>query len=257
MNMAQKTEKPAAPSAHTPAPPVKVEPALPGAFELFKPSIEMIKRNLTAFLLLLGLPTLLLLIGQGPDLASPMSMEPKDTSDQGILGLIGLIGIVALALTTPGLIMLQLRAAHGEQMQAGEAFNKGLHYFWRMLGLGIVLTVIFAVSFLLLIVPFFFALRRYFLAPYYLVDRNLGIMDSLKASADDSQGRWGAIYGIVGVVVLLALLNIVPLVGWIASAVLSFLYACSTVLRYLHFKALKEGKDPITPIESELRKAAA
>lgn len=257
--MAQQTEKPtekAGKPALTPAPAVQ-DTTLPGAFELFKPSIEIIKRNLTAFLVLLGIPTLLLLIGNGPDMMSGPSLEAQPTNESSsIFGLIGFVGLIACLLATPGIILLELTGARKERIELGEAFSKGLRYFWRLLGLAICLTVIFAVSLLLLIVPFFFALRRYFLSPYYLVDRDLGVFEALKVSAKESQGKWGPIYGIVGVIFLLSLLSIVPFVGWIASTVLSFLYACATALRYLHLKAQQEGKPPITPIETELRQAA-
>src|SRR5688572_27636134 len=216
------TEKPAL----TPAPAVK-DTTMPGAFELFKPSMEIIKRNLTAFLVLLGLPTLLILIGNGPDTMGgglTVQSDPAEAASP-LFALIGLIGGIFCLLATPGVILLQLKGARKEHIEMGEAFTKGLRYFWKLLGLTICLIVIFAVSLLLLIVPFFFALRRYILAPYYLVDRDLGVFEALKVSAQESQGKWGAIYGIVGVIILLSLINIIPLVGWVASAVLSFLYA--------------------------------
>ncbi len=255
-NPVENTEKPAL----TPAPAVK-DNTMPGAFELFKPSMEIIKRNLTAFLVLLGLPTLLILIGNGPSMMSGGGLTVQSDPANAVNPLftaIGLIGLIFCLLATPGAILLQLKGARGEHIEMGQAFTKGLHYFWKMFGLGICLVVIFAVSVLLLIVPFFFALRRYLLAPYYLIDRDLGVFESLKVSAQESQGKWGAIYGVVGVLVLLSLVNVIPFIGWIASSVLSFLYANATALRYLHIKAEKEGKTPLlTPIEIELNKPAA
>ncbi len=244
--------------ALTPAPAVK-DVSMPGAFELFKPSMEIIKRNLTAFLILLGLPTLLILIGNGPGMMGGGNLAAQSDPAQGmnpIFSIISLVGGIFCLLATPGVILLQLKGARKEHIEMGEAFNKGLRYFWKMVGLVICLMFIFTVSLLLLIVPFFFMLRRYLLAPYYLVDRDLGVFEALKVSAQESQGKWGGIYGVVGVTVLLSLVGIIPLVGWIASAVLTFLYGNAVALRYLHFKAEREGKTPITPIEIELNAAA-
>lgn len=252
--MDKETDKPKK-SKLAAAPPVE-DTTMPGAFDLFKPSMEIIRRNLVAFLILLGIPTVLLLIGNGPDLLSPSLESRAENQNNGAIAFMGLIGAIAALLTTPAVILLELRGAHKEQLELGEAFSKGLHYFWKLIGLSICLAVIYAVSILLLIVPFFFALRRYFLAPYYLVDRDLSIFEALKVSAQESQGKWGPIYGVIGVIILIGLINIIPVLGWIVSTVVAFLYSSATALRYLHIKAIEEDKDPITPIEAELRQAA-
>lgn len=220
-------------------------PAFPGAFDLFKPSIEVLKRNLTSFIILLGIPTLLLFLASGPTtLSSP--------SRSATYGLFSLVTLVIFALTTPGVILLELTGARKEHLEYREAFSKGLSYFWRLVGLGICLFFIFLVSLLLFIVPFFFALRRYMLSPYYMIDRNLGIGAALKMSAEESKKYSGAIWGLIGVVVVINLVGIVPYIGTIASAVLSVLYGAAVAIRYLQIKAASEGQAPISPIEKDM-----
>src|SRR5436190_2021153 len=48
---------------------------------------------------------------------------------------------------------------------------------WRMLGLYIVSTIIIVVGFLLLIVPGIYMVKRYFLAPYVMLDKKVSIRE--------------------------------------------------------------------------------
>lgn len=222
-------------------------PAFPSAFDLFKPSIEVLKRNLVSFILLLGVPTLILLFT-----SSPAALSNPGETLSGTRSLLNLVGLIVLLLTLPGVIILELMGARKEPIEYKEAFTKGLKFFWRLVGLGICLFLIFFVSFLLLIVPFFFALRRYILSPYYMIDRNLGIGAALKMSAEESKKHSGAIWGVIGVVILINLIGIVPVIGMVLSSVFSILYAAAMAIRYLQLKAVSEGKAPVTPIEKDL-----
>ncbi|HEX8762295.1 MAG TPA: hypothetical protein VF733_00885 [Candidatus Saccharimonadales bacterium] len=234
------------------APAVAMPQSMPGAFDLFKPSIEIVKRNLAAFIVLMGIPTVLTMIGPDPSFAS------NSDHNGGILEVLGFLGSLLTLLTFPAVVLLQLKGARSEQISGGEAFSQGLKYLARIIGLAICMAVIFIGATVLLIVPLFFAIRRYALAPYYLIDRNLGVFEALKVSAQESQGMWGAIYGIIGVTLLIALPSAVPVIGWMASAVGAILYAAAPGLRYLHIKALRQNKEDVTtPIEKELHAAGS
>jgi len=73
----------------------------------------------------------------------------------------------------------------------------------------------------LLIVPFFFAMRRYILAPYYMIDRGTGIRESLRQSAQDSKKFSGPLWGLVGVNLLSQIIPIADI-----------LYMCAPAIRY-------------------------
>jgi uncharacterized membrane protein len=94
------------------------------------------------------------------------------------------------------------------------------------------MSLIIGVGFLLLIVPGLFLLRRYILAPYFLVDKELSINEALNQSAAFSKKYSGAVWGLIGVTILISLLGIIPVLGGIASAILGIAYYCAPALRY-------------------------
>jgi len=91
---------------------------------------------------------------------------------------------------------------------------------------------------LLLIVPGVIAIRRYFLAPYLMLDKDLSIREAMKQSAALSKPYSGSIWGIIGVIVLLSLPSIIPVIGWAVSFVLMLLYSVAPALRYQELKKL-------------------
>lgn len=137
-------------------------------------------------------------------------------------------GVVAAIMAEPGLFLTTFASLKNKSVEPKPTFKAGLKFFWRYIGLAIMLGLIFGLSFLLLIVPFFFMLPRYILAPYYMVDRNLGVFAALRASAEGSKNRKGPIWGLIGVSLL------VTVAGWIAVgiviAILSWLITSITGL---------------------------
>jgi hypothetical protein len=221
---------------------------LPSAFDLFSPSVKIIKNNLVAFLILLGVPALFLLVSDGSNIfKSGANSSDLFGNQNGALAMVGLIGGIMTLLFAPGAIVLQLAAVRNQAITWSEAFNKGLQQIWRMLGLIFLTLLILAVSLLLFIVPFFIVLPRVFLASYFLIDQKLGIVESIKASNQaykEHKGTWG----VIGVFVLLSLISIVPILGTIAANILSFLYSPAPALRYEQILHLSEGKAPQAPV---------
>jgi hypothetical protein len=107
---------------------------------------------------------------------------------------------------------------------------------WRMLGLYIVTGLIIIVGLMLLIVPGLIFIRRYFLAPYVMLDKKTGIRESLDTSADLSKRNTGSIWGVIGVMFLIGLLNILPIIGGLAAFVFGSLYSVAPALRYQQLK---------------------
>lgn len=224
--------------------------SLPSAFNLFTPSVNAIKLNLIAFLVIVGLPMVLSIIGEGPGLFQPEQASANPfTAQEGFYGFVGFVGAVLMLLFGPGTIILQLKSARKEVIEYGAAIKEGLKYFWRFLGLVILTGLILLASLALLIIPFFFVLPRIILAGYYLIDRDMGIVESLKASAADYKAHKG-VWGIIGVALLMALASVIPFIGWIISNTLLFLYNAAAGIRYEQIALLGKGKPPVTPIES-------
>lgn len=231
---------------------------LPSAFDLFTPSVNVIKNNLVAFLILAAVPLILMLIGQGPHVfkGGADSGFFNTSNSNPFLDLVSTVGLIATLLAAPGIIVLQLKGVRKQAITWSEAFKEGLRHFWRLLGLILMLALILTVSLLLLIVPFFLVLPRVFLSPYFLIDKKLGVMDAIKASNEAYKAHKGS-WGVIGVYVLLNLAGIIPVIGNVAANILSFLYGPAPAIRYEQIRLLSEGKLPKTPIEEKAAAAPA
>src|SRR6185436_11176005 len=87
----------------------------------------------------------------------------------------------------------------------------------RLIGLGIIVGLMLLGGFLLFIIPGLIVLRRYYLSPYYLVDKDLTIGEAMKQSAADSKKYSQYIWSVIGVSVLLSFTGIIPLIGVLLS----------------------------------------
>jgi len=129
------------------------------------------------------------------------------------------------------LIALGLNSVRSKKMSYKEALQNGRQFALRLVGLGFCAGVLILLGLLLFIVPGIFMYRRYILAPYYLVDKNLGIFDAMRQSAADSKEFSGPVWGLVGVTILLSLVGNIPIIG-LAASVGQILYAFAPAKRY-------------------------
>jgi hypothetical protein len=211
---------------------------LPSAFSLFKPSMNAISVNLVTLIELVLVPLLVVTLGR--------------LIGHGGGAVISFIGEIMALLLAPAAYLTQLQSAKGKTIDFTKAIKDSLHYFWRLVGLGIVLFVIIGVGFLLLIVPGVFLLRRYILSPYYLLDRDMKVFDAMKASATDSKTFSGAIWGLIGVdfllvivmLVLTAILGSLEIIG----LAIYYTYYCAPAIRYLQIKRAVKPTAPAAPI---------
>jgi hypothetical protein len=81
-------------------------------------------------------------------------------------------------------------------------------------------------------------LRRYLLAPYVMLDKKLGIRASMDRSAALSKLNTNSVWGIIGVMLLIGLINIVPILGGLVSFIVGSLYSIAPALRYEQLKKL-------------------
>jgi len=123
----------------------------------------------------------------------------------GLGFLVSMVGLVWTLLTIAAQANLQVSAARGKRISVSECYNQSWRYYWRLLGFGLLFTIMLMIGFILLIVPFFILLRRYFLSPYYIVDQNLSITEAMKRSAAQTKPTAGYVWGTLGVFVVLAI----------------------------------------------------
>lgn len=197
------------------------KPKLTSAFELFVPSIELIKKYIGVFFVLVVLPVIL------------TSIDYKSQDMLSIYTSLG--GLLYLVFMAP-LLYAETRVAGGHDITLGDSFRKGYRYFWRLLGLIIVTGLLIGVGLILFVIPGLIMARRYILAPYYLIEHDLRIGEAMERAAKESKPFSWSIYGIMGVTFLIALVGIFGLFGVIASTILSVLYALAPAIRYYEVK---------------------
>lgn len=209
----------------------------PSAFSLFEPSWEAFKVNFGTFLLLFIL--LLASIAAAVILILLIAAAFKDNHVLMIplisLSVLALVGFCVLL--APTAVYVQLKSARGDKVETDAALQEGKKYFWRFWGLSILVSLIVVVGLILFIIPGLFMIKRYLLAPYFLVDKDLSISDAMSASAEAGKRFAGAIWGILGVEVVISLASVIPFIGSIINLVLSIAYYCAPAVRYEQIKA--------------------
>jgi hypothetical protein len=117
-----------------------------------------------------------------------------------------LLGWLISSLAAVGYTRAYIGGARGQKVSLSDAFHDPVALWLKLFVLHLLIGLLLIVSLILLIVPFFFVLPRVVLATYYLVDKDLGIMEALQASWDNTKGRAGLIWGIIGAGLAMVLL---------------------------------------------------
>ncbi len=196
------------------------------SFELLKPSTNIIRDNLLIYFVLAVLPSLIL----GFQFAR-FGTNASIILSSGII----IISIISLLLYPP-LIYTYLHTAKGKKVELSESIIESYKHFWPLIGVTILSGMIILLGLLLFIVPGIIMLRRYMLAPFYVMDRNLGITEAMTTSAAESKQYSGPVYGILGVNLVFAIIGVVPVLGQIIASILQILYSVAPAIRYLEIK---------------------
>lgn len=230
---------------------------MPSAFDLFTPSKEIVLKNIWIFGPLYAVPFIFWIhswiwsplpnqhIGlwqhaNGFSSGWPGGPWPSYFTFLVVgfsllwLLIIGVGGTIAQIMSQQA----QLDAAQGKNLHFHDLWQTVKELGWRLLGLYIVMGLIITVGLILLIIPGLFFLRRYILAPYVMLDRKLSIRESLNESAELSQANTGAVWGVIGVMFLIGLINIVPVLGGLVSFMIGSLYSVAPAIRYQQLKKL-------------------
>jgi hypothetical protein len=197
----------------------------PGAFGAFKISREAIRYNLNTVLVLS-----LILVGGGIALSVGLEMlfgkRFADTFGQ-------IISLLFSTYFSVALTYAYLCSVRHKKVDLQATFAIVPPLFWNMLFLSLLTMLAVIGGLILLIVPGVIIALRLSLASYYLVDRNLGVMEAYKASWHATKGHLGKLWGIIGVG-LLMVLPVITIVGAVATVYLLFMYSAVGALLYLH-----------------------
>ncbi len=202
------------------------------AFSLFNDSKEAVFNSPWPFLWIIFIPSFLIVVGEAMNggqtwLLPQTAATPSDASQS--LQMIG--GLLSLLLLPAG-FYVELMAAKRKTLTVSEIIGQSMRFYWRTIGLVILMTIIIALGIIAFIVPGLIFIHRFFLAPYFLIDRDLGIREAMSVSWNSTKGKAGLIWSVIGVIILLSLFNIIPIFGGLISAILLTLYTCAPAFRY-------------------------
>lgn len=107
-------------------------------------------------------------------------------------------------------------------MSSGQAFKGGASYFWKGLGLMLLMIIILIPLFILLIIPGLIFVIYWLFSLYVLMNENTGIWESMKRSKQIVKGRWWKVFGYFLLIVLINLAISIPF------ALPGFIYNSST-----------------------------
>jgi hypothetical protein len=203
------------PAAATSSDVPTVPASWPGAFGLFKHSKKAVKQNLSTLVVIW-------IISLAVSIVLDLILKKN-------LG--GLVSYVADSLFAAAFALTYLAGIRGQAVSTGEALNKAMPFWLKMIGLNILVVLSIIGSILLLIIPFFFVLPRLVLANYFLVDQGMGVMDAYKASWAATKGHAGNVWGIIGVTILMAL-TAVTIIGIPFAIYWLIMYSASFAILY-------------------------
>lgn len=215
--------------------------ALPGAFELFKPSVDALGLNIVTWIQLIFIPLALFFVSIA--IIALFAGAKLDVLALLFGAATAVAAIAYFLLMGPASVVLQLKSAQGVKTDWRTALKGGQHYFWRFYGVSICAGLLILGGFILLIVPGLYQIRRYFLAQYILVDTDSKVFETLDASKAMSLRDKHDIWNVIGVEALIGIIGIIPLLGQSISFVGSLLYYFAPAIRYEQIKRLPE---PVT-----------
>lgn len=186
----------------------------PGAFGLYKYSRAAVMLNLGTFVILWLI-----------DIIGGMFQRVE------VLG--PLISLVVSLVFSVMLICTQLASVRGKKLEIGEAFNRGVPFIIKMFLLSVLVALSVIGGLILFIIPGLIILPRLSLAHYFLIDKNMGVMDAYKASWNETKGHAGKVWGIIGVS-LLMLLPIITIVGILVTVYWLVMYSAALCLLYVY-----------------------
>lgn len=209
--MPTKSKKPASPKAK----PNHIPAEWPKAFGLYKFSRDAVKVNWEAILILVLLNFAISSI----------------CSKLGDVG--SILSLITYSVFGVLLALEYLAGARAKRLPLGQVWQKAPALLYvKFFVVSIIVTAALVFSLFLLVVPFLFVLPRVLLVPYFLVDRNMGITEALRASWQAASGNSGKLWGIIGANIAMALL-IVTIIGIPFAVYFLFMYSAALPIAYL------------------------
>lgn len=172
--------------------------------DLFKGSLAIMQDNFSLFIGILLLPILVSLI---VSLFAPSEATGViDTTEWVLYTVLMLISGVVNILMSVALIL----AIDNRSLTVKEAYKGAASFFWRYLGLTIVMMVILFIGFILFIIPGIILSIWFAFSTFILILERSAIKEALSRSREYVRGRWWGVFGrVVVMTLILVVLTIV------------------------------------------------
>jgi uncharacterized membrane protein len=197
----------------------------PGAFGIYKTSRDAVRKNIETILMIW---VILFAVSVLLDLVLKLFLNKY-----AALFLNNILGSLISVYFSTALVYVYIASARQKRVAVNEALAAARPLYWRMILLGLLTFVSVLGGLILLIVPGIIIGMRLSLASYYLIDKNLSVMEAYKASWNDTKGNLGKMWGIIGVGILM-MLPVFTIIGIIATIYLLLMYSAATALLYLY-----------------------
>jgi len=195
----------------------------PGAFGAYKPSRAAVRRSLGTLVWLAALDVVVNIGLSVVFRAVFGNVAGSSLYDAG--------SIIISAFFIVAQVTVFLKSVRGTRVELNEVYDAVKPFWTRMVLLDLLIVVTVVGGLILLIIPGIYFALRLSLAPYFLVDKDMDIMEAYKASWDATKGNVKKILGIIGVY-LLMILPVITIVGVIATIYFTFMYAAVYALFY-------------------------
>jgi hypothetical protein len=141
----------------------------------------------------------------------------------------GLLQLLLKAWLVSGFTVVLLNIARGRPANVGDLFTAGRFYLPVLVTM-FIFQIMISIGFLLLIVPGIILYVMFSQYLYLIIDRNMGIADSLQTSLEITKGNRMAIFMVGLISIGLGILGAITCVGWIFTTPL---VALTWVVAYL------------------------
>lgn len=224
------------------------------AIDLYKVSVDLIKKHANYFIVLSVIPALLSSLlsikndDSGMASVGPYNLNLSTNRVSAALGvgfILALLLLLAFVVVSIMAQVLYLRAAQNQKYDYSSLFAESKKIFFRYLGVSIVSALAFIGGLILFIIPGIIALRRYILAPFVLIDKNMGVLDSMSESARITKEYSKSVYALLGVTLVLAIVSTIfsesfGAVGILIGAFIALGYSFAPAIRYVELKKLSK-----------------
>lgn len=183
-----------------------------GAFSAYKPSREAIMLNISTILLIIVAV-----------IFAEILLQAIFNNDN----FSGLINLLAAPLFTYAIYS----GVYGKKVEPGKIIEKTSPFYLRLILLSVLISISLFASFILLIIPFFFVMPRLVLAPYYLVHKNLDVMEAFSMSWEKSKQHQGKVWGIIGASIVMVL-PAITIIGIPVAIYLVFMYSAASAVLF-------------------------